>query len=167
MKVKLMPEGRIIEAKIKKASAEENSRWGFVKMAHWMDEKGMACSVPVQKTEGGYVEIYTISRAASAFWRMGGSVKSEKKTAAARANAMKGGRKHPDRKTYWIASGEGERGKWNKHIVTLAGAKRIATRERCGGDRWARIYEEIPETETTRAYIIEIDGDDIRDVPTV
>lgn len=97
--------------------------------------------------------------------RKGGAVKSEAKTRAARENAMKGGRKHPGRKTYWILSGEGETGTWRRHIVTLAGAKRIATRERCGGDRWARIYEEVPETETRRAHIIEIDGDDIRDIP--
>lgn len=42
-----------------------------------------------------------------------------------------------EKRTYIVWSGEGERG--TKRIVTATetGIKRILTRERCGGDRWA------------------------------
>jgi hypothetical protein len=93
-----------------------------------------------------------------------GSIKSDKKSASSRENGKKGGRP-TEKKTYWILSGEGENGTWEKHIATLTGIKRIATKERCGGDRWARIWEEIPETDTTEAHICNIDDGDMRDVP--
>ncbi len=69
------------------------------------------------------------------------------------------------KKTYWMLTGEGEVGTWERHICTLRGIQRIATRERCGGDRWATIWEEIPETDTTEAHIINIDSGDIRYIP--
>mgnify|MGYP001170135573 CR=1 FL=1 len=80
---------------------------------------------------------------------------------------MKKGEKEmkTEKKNYWILSGEGENGTWEKHHCTLTGAKRIATKERCGGDRWARIFEEVPETETELAYVIDIDNGDMRDMP--
>ena len=93
-----------------------------------------------------------------------GSIKSDKKAASSRENGKKGGRP-TEKKTYWILSGEGETGTWEKHHCTLTGAKRIATKERCGGDRWARIFEEVPETETELAYVIDIDNGDMRDMP--
>jgi hypothetical protein len=93
-----------------------------------------------------------------------GSIKSDKKAASSRENGKKGGRP-VEKKTYWILSGEGETGTWEKHIATLTGIKRIATKERCGGDRWAQIWEEIPETETAAAHIYDIDNGDMRDVP--
>ena len=93
-----------------------------------------------------------------------GSIKSAKKAASSRENGKKGGRP-VEKKTYWILSGEGETGTWKKHVATLTGIKRIATKERCNGDRWARIWEEIPETETTEAHIYDIDNGDMRDVP--
>ena len=41
---------------------------------------------------------------------------------------------------YYILSGEGTEGTWRKVHATDIGIKRILTRERCGGDRWARAY---------------------------
>jgi len=70
-----------------------------------------------------------------------------------------------EKKNYWILSGEGENGTWEKHHCTLTGAKRIATKERCGGDRWAQVFEEIPGTETEEAYIESIDDGEMRDIP--
>ena len=93
-----------------------------------------------------------------------GSIKSPRKSASSRENGKKGGRP-TEKKTYWILSGEGEEGTWSKHYCTLPGIKRIATKERCNGDRFARIWEEIPETETTEAHIYDIDNGDMRDVP--
>jgi|ADurb_Total_1113_FD_contig_51_1189866_length_813_multi_2_in_0_out_0_1 hypothetical protein len=93
-----------------------------------------------------------------------GSIKSAKKAASSRENGKKGGRP-VEKKTYWILSGEGENGTWEKHTATLTGIKRIATKERCGGDRWAQIWEEIPETDTTEAHICNIDDGDMRDIP--
>ena len=93
-----------------------------------------------------------------------GSIKSPKKAASSRENGKKGGRP-VEKKTYWILSGEGENGTWEKHTATLTGIKRIATKERCGGDRWAQIWEEIPETDTTEAHICNIDDGDMRDIP--
>ena len=102
--------------------------------------------------------------AAQQLGKLGGSVKSDAKTTAARENGKKGGRP-TEKKTYWILSGEGEEGTWGKHIATLTGIKRIATKERCGGDRWASIWEEIAETETTEAHICSIDDGEMRDIP--
>ena len=93
-----------------------------------------------------------------------GSIKSPRKSASSRENGKLGGRP-TEKKTYWILSGEGEIGTWEKHVATLTGIKRIATKERCGGDRWAQIWEEIPETETTEAHICNIDDGDMRDIP--
>jgi len=93
-----------------------------------------------------------------------GSISTPKKAASSRENGKRGGRP-TEKKTYWILSGEGENGTWKKHTATLMGIKRIATKERCGGDRWAQIWEEIPETETTEAHIYNVDNGDMRDVP--
>jgi len=41
---------------------------------------------------------------------------------------------------YAVLSGEGSIGTWSMHCVTDIGIKRILTRERCGGDRWANAY---------------------------
>ena len=102
--------------------------------------------------------------AAVSLGRKGGLVKSAKKALSSAENGKKGGRP-TEKKTYWILSGEGEEGTWEKHIATLTGIKRIATKERCNGDRFARIWEEIHETETTNAHIYDIDNGDMRDVP--
>jgi hypothetical protein len=45
-----------------------------------------------------------------------------------------------ERKVYWILSGEGEIGTWKSVVATEIGLKRILTRERCGGDRWAHAH---------------------------
>lgn len=93
-----------------------------------------------------------------------GSIRSEKKAAASRSNGAKGGRPKSN-SIYWILSGEGESGTWEKKYCTELGAKRIATRERCGGDRWASVWEEMPETDTHRAHIRCIDDNEMRDIP--
>ena len=41
---------------------------------------------------------------------------------------------------YYILSGEGSIGQWRAVRATDRGVKRILTRERCGGVRWARAY---------------------------
>ena len=47
-------------------------------------------------------------------------------------------RKLLKKQTYYILSGEGERGTWS--IVETCDIKRILRKERCGGDRWAKAY---------------------------
>jgi hypothetical protein len=69
------------------------------------------------------------------------------------------------KRVYWILSGEGVTGTWTRHHVTPVGIQRIATRKRCGGDRWASIWEEIPETETTLPHLYNIETGDLRDIP--
>ena len=49
---------------------------------------------------------------------------------------------------YWIKSGEGEIGKWERKFATKRGILRILSSERCGGDRWAHAYGDIRKTET-------------------
>ena len=44
---------------------------------------------------------------------------------------------------YRIWAGEGERGTIEGHATTLRGARRVATRGACGGDRWARIERRV------------------------
>jgi len=51
MKV-LMLDGKVIDAKIKKAPAQLNRLHGFVKMAHWNTETG-PCSTPVETGKFG------------------------------------------------------------------------------------------------------------------
>jgi hypothetical protein len=53
------------------------------------------------------------------------------------------------KKTWVIWSGEGERGHKEIKQATDTGIRRILTRERCGGDRWA--------------YAAEHTGDDLYD----
>ena len=67
-----------------------------------------------------------------------------------------------DEKKVYILSGEGDDGTWDAYTGDdLAGELEL---ERCGGDRWARAYEVIEESE--EYYMLsEIDGDDYRCVP--
>lgn len=46
-------------------------------------------------------------------------------------------------KNYRVWAGEGERGHIEGYASTLRGARRVATIARCGGDRWARIEENM------------------------
>lgn len=48
------------------------------------------------------------------------------------------------KRTYAILSGEGERGTWRMAQATEIGIKRILTRERSNGDRWAHAYYKPP-----------------------
>ena len=50
------------------------------------------------------------------------------------------------KKVYWVLSGGGETGSWEKKIATERGILRILSRERCGGDRWARAFGDIYAT---------------------
>ena len=50
------------------------------------------------------------------------------------------------KKVYWVISGEGEIGSWEKKVATKRGILRILSRDRCGGDRWARAFGDIYET---------------------
>ncbi len=49
-----------------------------------------------------------------------------------------------ERKDWAVCSGEGERGTVKRVTATETGIKRILTRERCGGDRWARATLIVP-----------------------
>ena len=49
-----------------------------------------------------------------------------------------------NKKNWSICSGEGEIGTQETKYATEIGIKRILTRERCGGDRWARAIEIMP-----------------------
>lgn len=51
-----------------------------------------------------------------------------------------------DKKVYYIISGEGTVGTWTRKIATESGIMRALSRERCGGDRWARAYGDIRKT---------------------
>ena len=48
---------------------------------------------------------------------------------------------------YWIKSGEGECGTWERKVATKRGIFRILSRERCGGDRFAYAYGSIRKTD--------------------
>ena len=92
-----------------------------------------------------------------------GSVKTEKKAASSRENGKKGG---APKKIYYLLSGEGEEGTWSGPFETTGRAIRMrAKKEECGGDRWCRIFELYPETETRIACVIDVDNDETRDVP--
>lgn len=41
---------------------------------------------------------------------------------------------------YAVLSGEGTTGNWRMVAATNRGIKRILTKERCGGDRWAKAF---------------------------
>ena len=70
------------------------------------------------------------------------------------------------RATYYLLSGEGELGTWaGPFHTTERGARQRAARERCHGDRWCRVFARQPETRTCRAYVVDIDNSDVREVP--
>lgn len=50
------------------------------------------------------------------------------------------------KKVYLVFSGEDEIGSWEKKVATKRGILRILSRERCGGNRWARAFGDIYET---------------------
>ena len=54
-------------------------------------------------------------------------------------------------KVYWIKSGEGECGTCSRKVATERGIFCILSRERCGGDRWARAFGDIFNTEHGKA----------------
>lgn len=67
---------------------------------------------------------------------------------------------------YYILSGEGDIGTWTGPIpATKSGIQQRARRKRCGGARWAKVFEVIPESETVIAHLIDIVTGDLRDIP--
>ncbi|MDD2657209.1 MAG: hypothetical protein PHD04_00925 [Candidatus Pacebacteria bacterium] len=52
-------------------------------------------------------------------------------------------------KKYRIIAGEGIVGQIEGYATTLRGARRMATIARCGGDRWARIEENLEGQENS------------------
>lgn len=48
---------------------------------------------------------------------------------------------------YWVISGEGEIGTWERVKASPRGIILRLKRERCGGDRWARAYEDVHKTQ--------------------
>lgn len=44
------------------------------------------------------------------------------------------------KQVYWVLSGEGENGTWERVVTTERGIKMRLTKLRCGGDRWAEAY---------------------------
>lgn len=51
-----------------------------------------------------------------------------------------------NRRPYWLLSGEGELGTWERVVTTPLGIKQRLTRERFHGDRWAYACEYPYET---------------------
>ena len=92
-----------------------------------------------------------------------GKMTSTAKKKSSAANGKKGG---APKKTYYLLSGEGEGGTWSGPFVTTGRAIRMrAKKEECGGDRWCSIWELSPETDERIACVVNIDNDDMRDVP--
>jgi hypothetical protein len=92
-----------------------------------------------------------------------GKKTSAVKAKSSAANGKKGG---APKKTYYLLSGEGEGGTWSGPFVTTGRAIRMrAKKEECGGDRWCSIWELSPETDERIACVVNIDNDDMRDVP--
>jgi len=69
--------------------------------------------------------------------------------------------------TYYILSGEGTgSGTWSgPYVTTERGARQRAARERCAGDRWASVFELVPESLTMFAHVVDIDTGTADDVP--
>jgi len=67
--------------------------------------------------------------------------------------------------TYYILPGEDET--WIGPITcTEDTIQSMAERQRCNGDRWARVFEHVPESDDREACIVDIGNGDIREVPT-
>ena len=52
------------------------------------------------------------------------------------------------KEVYYILSGEGEFGTWERVVATARGIKRRLAKERCGGDRFARAFTVAERGET-------------------
>lgn len=70
-----------------------------------------------------------------------------------------------ERKTYYIASGEGEIGTWDRVRMTTRGLKQRLSKERCNGDRWARAVEDVYETSDGNWAGRDVETGEIRDAP--
>ena len=67
--------------------------------------------------------------------------------------------------TYYILSGEGESGTWEKAETTEQGLKNRLTKERCGGDRWAKAYSDAYELADGGYAATDIDSGETRSIP--
>jgi len=68
--------------------------------------------------------------------------------------------------TYFVLSGEGEHGSWEKVQTTEQGIQQLLTKERCSGDRWARAYGDVYELADGGYAAIDVDTGDVRQVPS-
>ena len=68
--------------------------------------------------------------------------------------------------TYFVLSGEGENGSWQKVETTEQGIQQFLTEERCSGDRWAKAYGDVYELADGGYAAIDVDTGDVRQVPS-
>lgn len=67
--------------------------------------------------------------------------------------------------TYYILSGEGVNGTWERVETTPLGIKQRLTRERCRGDRWAHAYTDVYRTQYDQWAARDIETGDVRTIP--
>jgi hypothetical protein len=65
-------------------------------------------------------------------------------------------------KTYYVLSGEGEKGWWD--VFTTSDIQSVLNKERCGGDRWSRAICDVFEVDGGYAGY-DVDTGEVRPVP--
>ena len=71
--------------------------------------------------------------------------------------------------TYYILSGEGNRGAWSKHeLKRVESARTIQNDETSNGDRFARLFLLVSEDQDGPhvPHLVDLDNGDVRDVPS-
>lgn len=69
------------------------------------------------------------------------------------------------KQVYWLLSGEGVNGSWERVVTTERGIKIRLTKERCGGDRWAIAYTAEYLNNCDQVIGISVCGSDYRTLP--
>lgn len=69
------------------------------------------------------------------------------------------------RQVYYILSGEGECGSWKRVESTPYGIRKMLTRERCHGDRWAHAYADAYRTQLDEWAARDIETGAVRTIP--